>query len=194
MEAYHLAPRQLSGGPAWLDSDWYVVDAKADGPTDASRLREMLQTLLAERFRLATHRESREMPVYAVTVGKKGAKLHALQAGDDPSTWRSREQVIALWGRRVAEAKAHWGGISGIQPFLNSLNDLNSLDGSGGPPISRLVLDRTGLKGTYWIQIGWDSDEDLIPAIEDELGLKFEARRAAVDVVVIDHVEKPSEN
>ncbi|SPE39304.1 putative Antirepressor regulating drug resistance protein [Candidatus Sulfopaludibacter sp. SbA3] len=194
LEAYHLTPHELSGGPGWLDSDWFVLDAKAETPANATQLREMLQTLLAERFKLVTHSETREIPVYAVTAAKNGPRLHAMTQGDDPAKFITRERYIELWGTRGADARAGWGGVSNMPEFLHSLSHLNSLDGANIPPIDRPVLDQTGVRGTYWFHIGWDSDEDLIPAIEEELGLKFESQKAPVDILVIDKIEKPSDN
>jgi len=195
LEAYHLMPKEVSGGPAWLDSDWFVLDAKAERPASANQLRQMLQKLLAERCKLVAHRETREMPVYAVTVAKNGPKLHEIKEGDpEPAQMISRERAIELWGSRDADARAHWGGVSDLQQFLHSLPNVVSIDGSGVHPIDRPVLDKTGLRGHYWIQVGWDSDDDFIPAIQDELGLKFESQKAPVDVLVIDHIEKPDPN
>jgi len=192
LEAYHLMPMQLSGEPAWLDADWFVLDAKAERPASADQLRQMLQRLLAERCKLATHRETKEKLVYAVTVAKNGPKLHEIQEDDpEPTRMLSRERAIALWGSRNAEARAHWGGLGSLQQFLQTLPNVISIEGSGVHPIDRPVLDRTGLHGRYWIQIGWDSDDDFIPAIQDELGLRFESQKAPVDVLLIDHIEKP---
>jgi uncharacterized protein (TIGR03435 family) len=84
LEAYHLGAYQLSGGPAWLDSDRFALEAVTANPTDESQLRRMLQTLLAERFKLVMHRETSEMPVYFVTMGRKGTKLHERKDGEPP--------------------------------------------------------------------------------------------------------------
>ncbi len=195
LEAYHLMPTQLSGGPAWLDSDWFVLDAKAERPASANQLRQMLQTLLGERCKLVAHHETKEMLVYAVTVAKNGPKLHEIKEDDpEPGKMTSRERAIELWGSRNAEARAHWGGVGDLQQFLQGLPNIVSIDGSGVHPIDRPVLDKTGLHGHYWIQVGWDSDDDFIPAIQEELGLRFESQKAPVDVVVIDHIEKPDPN
>jgi hypothetical protein len=75
LEAFHLTQYQLSGGPGWLDTDRFALEAKAEG-ADENQLRQMLQTLPAERFKLVGHRETREMAVYALLVGKNGTKLH----------------------------------------------------------------------------------------------------------------------
>jgi hypothetical protein len=75
LDAFHLTQYQLSGGPSWLDSDRFDLEAKAEGANE-NQLRLMLQTLLAERFKLVIHREAKEMPVYHLVVGKSGAKLH----------------------------------------------------------------------------------------------------------------------
>jgi uncharacterized protein (TIGR03435 family) len=169
LEAYRLTPTQLTGGPAWLDSDWFALDARAQSPASTDQLRQMLQTLLVERCKLVARHETREMPVYVVTVAKNGPKLHEFKE-DDPELTQphSRERAIELWGARAADARAHWGGgVGSIQPFLQSLPNIISIGGFVAHPIDRPVVDKTGLSGHYWIQVGWDSDDDLIPAIQD---------------------------
>ena len=194
LEAYHLTRFQLSGGWSWLDSDWFELDAKADGPADLAQLRVMLQTLLSERFKLLAHQETKEVPVYAATVGKKGANLHEVKEGDsEPEETVSAARATQLWGR-AANAPYHWGGVATMQEFLQSLSNLLSMDGSGQPLIDRPVVNRTGLQGVYWFRVGWDPDEDPIAAIEEELGLKFEFQKAPIEVLVIDHIEKPDSN
>ena len=74
-EAYHLTNYQVSGGSSWLDSEWFDLDAKAEVATSENDLRSMLKTLLINRFRLVVHTGTKEMPVYALTVGKSGPKL-----------------------------------------------------------------------------------------------------------------------
>lgn len=82
LEAYHLSQYQLSGGPRWLESERYSIEAKADSPANEDQLRSMLQTLLRQRFQLTVHRDSRQMQVYALTVNKSGLKLLELQEGE----------------------------------------------------------------------------------------------------------------
>jgi uncharacterized protein (TIGR03435 family) len=95
LAAYHLTEYQLSGGPGWLDNDRFDIEGRAATPAGEEQLRAMLNTLLAERFKLVVRHESKEMPVYALTVGKKGSKLsEANKESPDfqcgPRSWRTK--------------------------------------------------------------------------------------------------------
>ncbi len=96
--AYHIKDFQLSGGPGWLGSESYDIDAKASGPAKDAELRLMLQPLLAERFKLSLHREEKEAPTYALVVGKDGIKAHEVEPGDGPEMRTGRDR---LSGRKV---------------------------------------------------------------------------------------------
>ena len=82
VEAYGVSYYQISGGPEWLNAELYDVEAKSETPASADQMRLMLRTLLTERFKLAIHRERKEMRVYALTVGKGGPRIHAVKEGD----------------------------------------------------------------------------------------------------------------
>jgi uncharacterized protein (TIGR03435 family) len=181
--AYNVGEDQVSGGPAWAleqGGDRYLISAKA--PVEApssSEVRSMLQALLAERFSLKLRRESKDLPVYEVTVGKNGPKMKEISA-DGPPT---------------------------VPPvFKGTLEHiLIALRG----PLDRPLIDKTGLAGTYEYTFDMRKLEDAraagqtnptiltdawLAAIQEQLGLKVEPRKAATDVLVIDHVERPSEN
>jgi bla regulator protein blaR1 len=173
LEAYHLRFDQLSGGPSWLDSDRFELEAVTATPTDTDQMRRMLQNLLAERFKLVVHRETKEMPVYFLTVGKKGAKLRERKDDDD-----------------VPDPSPGWRGIfivSTMEQFIANIRNFGHFD--------RPVLDKTGLGGVYYFVLNpQDLDDDVKSAVEDTFGLKFEPHNAPVDVFTIDNVEKPSAN
>jgi uncharacterized protein (TIGR03435 family) len=175
LEAYHLRYQQLSGGPGWIGSDRFDLEAKVATPIDQDQLRLMLQTLLAERFKLTVRRESKETPVYALTVGKNGPKLREMK--DEDSTPTGRHGVA---GRPSIFMRAN------MHDFAARLSEL--------PPIDRPVLDKTGLQGVYLFSISIDPDDDLKAQIEAEFGLKFESQKAPMDTLVIDHIEKPDPN
>jgi len=170
MEAFHLTQFQLSGGPGWLDSDRFSLEAKAEG-ADESHLREMLRTLLAKRFRLALRAETREMPVYDLVVGKNGTKLHEWKEGDPmpefhgPQNFRDR------------------GTMQHFADFL-----------SGAPGVDRPVLERTGLQGIYVFYVEWEDDGAFLPAMQEQLGLKLAPDKAPIETFVIDQIEKPDPN
>src|SRR5262249_38118730 len=86
VEAYHVQPFQVSGGPGWLDLDEFDIDARTEKTVTKDQSRTMLQALLTERFHLAVHRDSKEMRVYALSVDKGGPKLHAATGELRPTT------------------------------------------------------------------------------------------------------------
>jgi uncharacterized protein (TIGR03435 family) len=186
--AYEVEDFRILAAPKWISSDLYDIMAKAETPESPAslnevtpagqkqqyaRLRERLRSLLADRFHLAVHRETKDQPVYSLVVGKGGHKLSlsAEEHGfyDGPTTVEGRGVTMD----RLAE-------------FLDVR-------------IGRPVLNRTGLTGSYAFEIQWtDTPDDvvspIITAIQDQLGLKLESGRAPVDVIVIDHIEKPTAN
>jgi uncharacterized protein (TIGR03435 family) len=173
LEAYHLTAYQLSGGPGWLDSDRFDLEAKAEGASE-NQLRQMLRTLLAERFQLVLHRETKEMPVYALIVGKNGPKFHE---------WKEGDPLPAFGSGGHAENFRDVGTIQRLADVL-----------SAGPDLGRPVLDKTGLKGVYLFYVEWDAGEDFLPAMQQQLGLKLESQRDPVDTLIIDHIDKPTTN
>jgi uncharacterized protein (TIGR03435 family) len=196
LTAYRLSDYQLSGGPGWLDSDTFDLNAKADTPAQADQLRQMLQTLLAERFKLAVHRGTREMPVYALTVGKNGPgpNLHEEKEGQERPTLKGEEK----WGSRTGRPGPTIVMRGHMPDFARGLSGDLFYKAIGRP-----VVDETGLKGIYdgflhWLEIdgspGVPDDGDIIPALQDEFGLKLESRKASVEILVIDHIERPNAN
>jgi uncharacterized protein (TIGR03435 family) len=177
LEAYHLTEHQLSGGPGWLENDKFDLEARAATPADKDQLRLMLQTMLAERFKLAVRHETKEMPVYALTVGKNGPKLHDVKPDD----------------AGFVKVPASEGSTGNGLVTRGSMQDFAFLL-SGSSSIDRPLLDKTGLKGSYTLLVHWNADEDFMTAVQDQLGLKFESQRAPVDTIVIDHIEKPDAN
>jgi uncharacterized protein (TIGR03435 family) len=194
MMAYGLDPRQITGGPEWLASDEYDIDAVAsDEGQMADHREEMLQKLLADRFKLTFHREQRELPVYALVVAKGGAKLKAADPGEQNNSGCQRLGVCAFMNDPLPHF-ARW-----LQFAV----------------LDRPVLDKTGLAGSYDFTLKWTPDEaqfsamgihvppptdnpnappELFIAIQEQLGLKLEPQKIPAEVLVIDHVERPSEN
>jgi len=188
--AYDIHSERLYGKPKWLDLEhWDILanSSKEDWPEQIP-LRSMMQALLAERFKLAVHRETRELPMYLLTVAKGGVKVPLREhSGDGPQNPFRMPGVGQLIGTEVtAEMLA--------KVLANQLG--------------RSVQDGTGLKGVFDFKLEWApetvqpmmaesmrSRASLFTAIEEQLGLKLEARKGPVEVVVIDHVEnKPTEN
>jgi len=172
LEAYHLTPYLLSGGPGWLDSDRFDLDAKAQAANE-QQLRQMLQTLLADRFQLVVRRETKEMPVYALVAAKNGTKLHEWKEGDPAPAFGS--------GGRANDFRDR-GTMDRLVTVLS------------GPKVGRPLLDKTGLKGVYLFYFEWDTDDDFVSSVQEQLGLKLEPQKTPVEVFVIDRIEKPGSN
>ena len=191
--AYEVHPRQITKGPAWLDTDKYDLTAKPDveGQPSLKQMRAMMQKLLADRFQLTFHREKIELPAYAVTVAKGGVKLTR-----DDSTPNGNP--------------GYGGGPAGMHVVNSTIAEFISfvLNDSLELP----VVDQTGLgSARYDFVLKWTPDgaqpqpggtaadnaeapPDIFTAMQQQLGLKLESTRAPVDVMVIDHVEKASAN
>ena len=167
--AYDVRDFQISGGPKWLDTDQFEIVAKPEGPVTSERILAMTRSLLAERFALKLHRESKEMPVLALQIAKGGPKLQ-------PATGTGPE-VRGGKGRLVAKNVT-------MAMFAAQL---------AARVLDRPVLDRTGLAGEFDIQLEWSPD-DLFASLQEQLGLKLEAQKGQVEVWVIDHAERPSAN
>ena len=202
--AYQVHDFEVTGGPGWIDSDRYNVEAKSEthaagNQEFVSLQRRRLQTLLRDRFHLAIHREAKELPIYELTVAKGGPKLQ-------PATCMQRvtgNTAIAA-GKTGSDycggAGLGKGRIQGAGVSMAFLSDI--LSGR----LSRTVVDKTGMNGDFQIQLTYTSETpspdaaaadlgpDLFAALQEQLGLKLESAKGAVQVLVIDHVEKPSEN
>jgi len=185
--AYNVQDFQLSGGPDWVGGDRFDVIAKASAPAPESQLRVMLQALLADRFKVALHRESKTVAGYAVVVGKNGPKLQTSEREGEPDVQGNKLRMIA---KRF------------------SMTDLAELMAA---PLQTSVVDMTGLKGRYdftldaspFFSIDTPIDKNDMQAtvasvfqqaLQQQLGLKLDARKIPVEVLVIDHAEKPTEN
>jgi uncharacterized protein (TIGR03435 family) len=192
-EAYGIKFYQLSFAPSVQRpaGTYYDVFAKAEGnqPRTRNEFRKMLQALLAERFKLAVHREMKDMPVYALVVGKGGTKFKesAPDAGEGATI--------------MMDSKTQDEDLTAPKCTMEILADhLTDLIGGDRP-----VMDRTGLKGNYNIRLratpAWRMDEDpqlgeisAFIAVQEQLGLRLESARAPVEILVVDHWEKPTAN
>jgi bla regulator protein BlaR1 len=177
MDAYDVKAFQVSGAPKWAEEtggDHYDIIAKAEGTGSPSvaQVRRMLQTLLADRFQLKLHRETRELPVYELTIGKSGFKLKEIPVVSHPGD----------------AAPAPQPGI-----------DMVAIVGLISRFVDRPVIDKTSLTGRYdFVNLDWGQiTEDrgaIFAAIQETYGLRLEPKKAGVEVLVIDQVQRPSEN
>jgi uncharacterized protein (TIGR03435 family) len=209
-QAYGFEENQVIGFPNGLNSERYDIEAKVDS-SDVAKLHDldphqrmrMLQPVLAERFQLKVHRETRELPVYELVLAKGGPKFHEAKPGD-------------TYPNGIKGPDGHSGaGLVWIQ------DGQLTCQGVGMVELTRLlsqrlghhVLDKTGLMGKYDLAMQWPPPEDrpgamfdggenaaditgpsIFTVIQEQLGLKLESHKAPVEVLVIDHVETPSAN
>jgi len=205
-EAYGVPASRILGGPKWIDSTRFDIEAKMDDAEAAQlkaldyehgrvQARGMFQQLLADRFQLKVHRETRELPVYALVVTKKGAKL---QPAKDTT------------GNTGTSSNSHGSGVQFTATGQTVEQLAQSLTSSAAHDLGREVIDKTGIEGKYDVSLNWTRDtgaasaspdgnaQDLGPsiftAIQEQLGLKLEPGKGPVQVLVIDHAEMPSEN
>jgi uncharacterized protein (TIGR03435 family) len=192
--AFDIPDSRLVGVPSAFEAARFDIDAKAEGLRDEiknvsddegkAQKRQMVQALLVERFGLKVHREKRELPIYSLVVAKGGAKLKPTKQGG--------QLVNGYYGRLQAEG-------------LTSEALARELAKATG----RVVLDKTGLDGRFDVTLRWTPDEgpamlngapvpdpppSIFTAVQEQLGLKLEPGKGPVDVLVIDHVEMPTEN
>jgi uncharacterized protein (TIGR03435 family) len=191
--AYNVHPSQVLGGPGWVDTDKYDIVAKpvGGGLLDGEQIKAMLRTLMADRFQLKLRHETKELPVYALTIGKNGPKMKARTEGDGGAAF-----TLLIGGPRWPVRNA---------PMAQMVSVLQMV------VLDRPVLDKTGLTGRFDFDLVWTPDEtqfggkgssmpadpnapNIFTAFQEQLGLKLEPQKAAVDVLVIDAVERPSEN
>jgi uncharacterized protein (TIGR03435 family) len=199
--AYDLHPRQITGGPAWLETEKYDISAKPDteGIPNGPQLKMMVQKLLAERFELKFHRDKKELSAYAITVAKPGPpKLTKNDSnptglpgfgGGGPSGMLVRNATMAefanvLQSRLLERPVVDQTGL-GTQRWdfvLKWTLDASQMAAAGAPPNVQPPADNP------------DAPPDIFAAMQQQLGLKLDSTKAPVDVMVIDKVEKPSAN
>jgi bla regulator protein BlaR1 len=172
--AYDVRAYQISG-PDWLNSARYDIAAKAPGPATKDQIRQMLRTLLADRFGLTLHREEKVFPVYELVAAKNGPKLQAVQ-NDGYNSMNSRKGTIN--GEKVSMAR-----------LAESLSGV----------VDRPVLDKTGLAGVFNFTLQWSPDDtdgpSIYTALNEQLGLKLISRKDPIEILVIDRVNRtPTEN
>jgi uncharacterized protein (TIGR03435 family) len=183
-DTYSLKRYQVSGGPGWVNSERYDIEAKAEENVGAKQMIVMLRTLLADRFQVKFHRETRQGPVYKLIVAKSGPKLH------EPT---EREETRP-------NLKIEVDGFVGHEVSMRWFTDALSAQ------LDRPVMDGTDLTGGYDFRLHYTPDNSepadpnapsaasILTAVQEQLGLKLESAKGPVEILVIDHVEKPSEN
>jgi uncharacterized protein (TIGR03435 family) len=195
--AFDMPETRILDAPGWANSTSFNIDAEADSSVDAQmhnlsanegtlQKQKMVQAMLADRFKLATHTETRELPIYALVVAKGGPRL--IPAGEG--------------GKSVSHGRDHIN----IQGFNNSVAAFAE---ELSKEVGRDVIDKTGIAGQYKITLTWapdvgtnaeassvptDSGPSIFTALQEQLGLKLEPQKGQVAVLVVDHAEMPSQN
>lgn len=194
--AYSMDNRQVVDLPKALESERYDILGKppSGAQLNPNTARPMLQALLAERFQLKFHRDTREMPIYEVTVAKGGHKMKERKEGDGGEARRMLFNGPNVPGRDVSVAML----AEGLQKLV----------------LDRPVVDKSGLTGNYDFELHWrpeatqfggrggqlaaanvnDDRPDIFTAMQEQLGLKLEPAKGKADVIVVERAEKPSEN
>jgi uncharacterized protein (TIGR03435 family) len=227
--AYDVQQFQISGEPKWFDSERYDIEAKPDSATAArldklpreqrgDEIRQMMQSLLADRFHLSLHRETKELPLYALVVAKGGPKLQK-------STFVPPDKPGALPPPKPGGPPPKGGlFMQGPGSLTSTGTEVSMLVNILSRAVNRVVIDKTGLKGRYDFTLKWTPDQpspqafgagqgpgpgpmgkdappppdpngpSIFTALQEQLGLKLESQKGPVEILVIDHVEKPSEN
>jgi uncharacterized protein (TIGR03435 family) len=183
--AYQVLPDQIVGAPAWIDSDRFDIEGKyeedpATSPAESAKRHKLrLQALLAGRFQFQIHRETKEWPSYILVVGKKGPKLTPSEANYSLRGGPGRLQCKAV--------------------------TMDSLAGNLALRLRRPVVNQTGLAGKFDFTLDFEPEgtaisgaeatkPSLFTAVQDQLGLKLEPAKTPVELLVVDHVERPSAN
>lgn len=187
VEAYHLQPHEVAGGPGWLDVAEYDIEAKAGGPATKEQLAPMLRALLADRFHLSLHSETRELKVYELVTDKHGPKVQPIKDSESPAP-------NAGGGFRFRGDMQQFANLLAVQLTIPVLDDPTKPSVASGPPVP--VLDQTGLSGIYDIGVdmkpepGGDMFTLWQRALQDQLGLKLESRKEKMEVLVVDHADR----
>lgn len=183
--AYGIQPSQHTGGPSWMDTDRYDIVAKAEGnPTDA-QMEQMVRTLLADRFKLKFHRESKELSAYVMSVGKTAPKLFSPKEGEPHSL-----SVAPLMGPDQKPASYH---------VIATRFSLTQLSDTFARQLGGIIVNKTGLDGDFDFTLDLTPDDTrpnpldpalLITAMREQLGLTLKSQKTPVDILVIDNAEK----
>jgi uncharacterized protein (TIGR03435 family) len=200
---------RVVGAPDWMKSEKYDIDARIDtadlaawqnSATQKEMLHEMMQSLLAERCKMAAHREMRDKPVYSLVVGKNGLKFQEAETVVPEAILAKHPNVGAIPGGGGMFAPGASGSIELYGVPMATLAVV--LSNKAGRP----VVDKTGLTGTYDIKLEMEQPEpqaadgtqdpepSIFTVVQEQLGLRLESAKQSVETLVIDHVERPAEN
>jgi len=190
--ANKLDEARILGGPGWLESDRFDVEAKCDGVVPDTELPLMLQSLLESRFRVKVHRETKTASGYALMAARNGAKIRPVEARDCPADGKAAGCAGVRFGGRGLTAE--YASMRVFAAFLAGM-------------LRKSVVDETGLQGAFDFKLEWIRDaadsgggaagnsmDWVFSALPQQLGLRLDARKGSTEILVVDGVEKPSAN
>jgi uncharacterized protein (TIGR03435 family) len=205
--AYGVHDSQIIGGPSWIDSDRWDINAKAEGFKDANTFRDqarlMVRPLLADRFKLVMHHEQREIPVYALVLAKPNEFGPQFRRDDncDPQTPAPIPPAQGA-AEPAGQLACTSDGFNPRHLWARAMTLNYMLIGLARTSIDRVVVDHTGLTGKFDWEVQWIPEDlrvdapkqegpSIFQAFRDQLGIKLEPTRDRVDVLVIDRAERP---
>ena len=195
--AFNLNPKAVSGGPPWLDSDRYDLLAKTPGDVrpNLDEQMEMVRNLLNVRFNLTFHREKREMQIYVLTIAKNGPKLKESAPNTNP---QGPPPLVFVLSPEIVQVPGRGATITELAYIMQR------------SAFDRPVVDKTGLTARYDFDLEFAPDPSLFggalrassdgtkpgifKAIQEQLGLRLESTKGMVDALIIDKIDRPSEN
>jgi uncharacterized protein (TIGR03435 family) len=207
--AYGVHDSQIVGGPSWINSDDWDINAKAEGYKDAVQFRDlarlMVRPLLADRFKLALHHEQRELPVYALMVAKPNEFGPNFRRDDERECDKPAPPIAPVEGAAEPTGLMPCGadGFNARHLWARAMTLDYMMIGIRRTSIDRVVVDHTGLTGKFDWEVQWVPDDlridaakrpegpSIFQAFREQLGLKLEPARDIVDVLVIDRAERP---
>jgi uncharacterized protein (TIGR03435 family) len=199
--AYDVHPRQITKGPAWIETEKFDITAKPDTPgiPNHEQVKAMMQKMLADRFQLAFHREKRDLPVYAIAIAKGGPKLTKSESPANLPGFGMAPGRMMIRNATMAEVASVVLASILEQPVIDQTElgttryDFILKFTPDAQQLAQLGLPGDG-RGPAPPPPGDDAPPDLFTAFQQQLGLRLESTKAQVDVLVIDKAEKPSEN
>ena len=207
VNAYDVTSDRLLGGPGWISNERFDILASAPAGTSESTMRTMLQTLLADRFKLVLRREAREMAAYSLVIARNDARLEkALLPVDCKAPRPESKAVVGEAGQPACSWLVTRQPGSDLSTYHSGGVSLDELARQLSSYVGRPVINRTQLEGEFQFEFSWLRDikaaapaaandgPSLFTALQEQLGLKLESSRVPIDVLVIESVERPTPN
>jgi uncharacterized protein (TIGR03435 family) len=201
--AYGLQTWRISGVNLIVSVDpFYAIDAKTEESASDDRIRGMFQRLLAERFKMVVHRETKEQNGYALVTGKNGPKIREVKPGEEapplPEYFRGKPELKTMMEGSIVQSTER-----GLRVITGRRVSMAKLAEALQDPLSAFVLDESGLPGAYYFALEFVPENNpknvdgpsVFAGLQEQLGLKLEKRKGPVEMLVVDHIEKvPTEN